>query len=639
MSTVTKKKSERLHEDTYVKQVSNIVNDRSDPERMAAAEVALLELALYDLWRNREALKKGMKEQQRKDVKKFYRALARSGQISPERATEILKHLGGPDGEEDHPSGSPQSSHSGGKGSFRQKVGVAGITGAFAAESIAESVTNTVGRMTEPAVAFLKESSVGKGIAAVSDYFANKASTFQYFAKAVREYGPMVGMRMVNAYFRYGGYDVPMKDGKTEFGEKMPTGTAGQVREGLIDILSKRLPSDQARRSGAKPPSEGFIVDRNGKVIAHGVGRGSDHYLPFSSRHLRKMRKMEGGELVRRRMLGGITAEDLHTGMMMGLDRVTVVSGAGTFSMELTGRSHGIKLEHMQVLSRFQELLDGKNKDYRGFNSALDTIEAEFPLHFKNQPGAKGDWSDITDPIGPKTKIMDEIKQLFNIFDAGDGDEDQQGPRGGGPNRPRNPWAESGRTNPAESNKWDAFGAGLPGAQRGESTREYYQRQARRGRAPLSVLRDIGRGYQHQAADVPQWVIDEIRHQEKLEQKGGGEVPPERQRARPVAPPGWEQEAARANPAETGAGQTGPVDWSTSEFEFGYNTLRDAGFNVQRLGNDKASRRLIETVDNLSMTQAAQLANSPEVFEIDTGDPDTVFESMRNWGFAGGPEA
>ncbi len=606
-----------LTDDKYVKQVTKIVNASNDPERMAAAEIALLELALYDLHRKGDELKKGIKEQQRKDVKKFYRALARTALYS-----DIGKHLGGESGDEPHPSGTPQDVHSGGgHGKFRQAVGVAGITAAFGLESIAESITNSAAKAIGPAVAYLKESSAAKGIWAVSEYFANKASTFQYFAKAVKEYGPFTAMRMTNAYFRYGGYDVPIKDGKTEFGEKIPTGTPGQVREGLIGFLASRLPNEQARDSGAKPPSEGFIIDRKGNVVAHGVGRGNDHYLPFSSRHLRKMRKMEGGEMVRRRMLGGPTAEDLHAAMMMGLDRLTVISGSGEFTVELTGRSHGLKLEHMQVLNRFNDLMDGKARDYQGFNSTLDTLMSEFPLHFKNRPGARGKWDDIEDPNGPKSRIMDELRDLFDVTDSG-----TKG--GGGGIYGGNPKKKT------DDKPWKAHEMDLPGAIGNESPADWFYR--RRKAAPgndKTLLEIVEQQYGAVGLEVPAWLENkkhEIKQTEAQTKKSPQQLKNESsQKAAPVLPD-WAKKTANANPTETGSGSSGgAVDWSTSEYEFAYQALKDSGYNVDRLGNDKVSQRLLATVDEMTNSQIERVANHAEIF-FETDDPADVLDRLMD---------
>lgn len=84
--------------------------------------------------------------------------------------------------------------------------------------------------------------------------------------------------------------------------------------------------------AGNTPPSEGFIIDRHGKVVSQAVGYGDDHYLPFNLKHLSKLR---GGQYVRTRSVGGPTSEDVYTALMTGAKRVTVVSRSGVFSFEI----------------------------------------------------------------------------------------------------------------------------------------------------------------------------------------------------------------------------------------------------------------------------------------------------------------
>lgn len=267
---------------------------------------------------------------------------------------------------------------------------------------------------------FLHESSLGQGIVAVADYFSKKGSKLQFAAKAIAEFGPVAGARIAYSYFRYGGYDVPMKqDGNrvvTEMGDTLPKPTsAADTRNWAIKALEKRLPSREADDSGAEPPSEGFLIDRDGNVLAHAVGRGNDHFLPFSVKHLRQMRKTSGAEYVRRRMFGGPTVEDLHAAMMMGADKLTVVSNSGTYTMGLSGRSHGIKMEHMQILQRYQDILDkSKRLDHAKYDSAMDALQSEFPLHIFKETSKAGAWKNDHDRIAPKNRFMDQLRRAFD---------------------------------------------------------------------------------------------------------------------------------------------------------------------------------------------------------------------------------
>jgi hypothetical protein len=202
---------------------------------------------------------------------------------------------------------------------------------------------------------FLQGSSLGEGILNVANFVGRTGGTVAFAARAIYEYGPRVGLEMAKNYYRYGGYEVRMSindEGQTvtEFGDVVPM-NAGRdaMREWAIHSLGKRLPTASAHNAGAMPPSEGFIIDGNGKILGHGVGRGKDHFMPFTSRQLlRAMRSDEGVELIRRRMYGGPTTEDLHAAMLLGAERLTVVSRGGTFTLDVSQRSHGIKLEHVR---------------------------------------------------------------------------------------------------------------------------------------------------------------------------------------------------------------------------------------------------------------------------------------------------
>jgi hypothetical protein len=275
--------------------------------------------------------------------------------------------------------------------------------------------------------AFLSSSTWGQGIADVAAFLADTGGKFRFAARAIGEFGPIAGVRMAHAYFRYGGYDMPMTRNAegllvTEYGDKVPAAeSAKKTREWAIDVLKSRLPGQEADNSGATPPSEGFIIDAQGNILAHGTGRGNDHFLPFSSRMLRKLRKQEGGEYVRRRMFGGPTAEDLHAAMSAGADRFTLVTNTGVFTVELTKRAHGLKMEHMQIVSRYQDILDTKNiLNYDAYKSAIAALSGEFPLHVRgNFFAAPGEWNAKHDRIGPKTKFMDQLRNLFDVVGGG----------------------------------------------------------------------------------------------------------------------------------------------------------------------------------------------------------------------------
>lgn len=110
--------------------------------------------------------------------------------------------------------------------------------------------------------------------------------------------------------------------------------------------------------SGNTPPSEGVILNADGQIVTQAIGYGDDHYLPFN---LKNLKGLKGGQYIRNRSVGGLTSEDIYTGLISGARAVTVVSRSGTFTMEFEpdfrgGRRHNDKARRMT--RRYEQLLD-----------------------------------------------------------------------------------------------------------------------------------------------------------------------------------------------------------------------------------------------------------------------------------------
>jgi len=110
--------------------------------------------------------------------------------------------------------------------------------------------------------------------------------------------------------------------------------------------------------SGNVPPSEGVILDRDGQIVTQAIGYGDDHYLPFN---LKNLKALKGGSYIRNRSVGGLTSEDIYTGLVSGARQVTVVSRSGVFTMEFEpdfrgARRHNDKAARMT--RRYEQLLD-----------------------------------------------------------------------------------------------------------------------------------------------------------------------------------------------------------------------------------------------------------------------------------------
>ena len=329
---------------------------------------------------------------------------------------------------------------------------------------------------------FLSGSTWGERIINGAEYLSKTGNRIRFAARVVADYGPFVGMRMLHSYFRYGGYDVEVPEPGTK-GAPPKGASREEVHNWAINRLQKKLPNEREYQlAGDHMPSEGFFVGRDGEVKAHAVGRGQDHFLPFGLSHLKQMRKEGGGEMIRRRAAGGITTEDLHIGMMMGLDQVTVVSNNGTFSMDITDRAKGLRSEHMQILGRFQDLVDSRggrrgNAGFDAYDTAMGALALEFPLHFKKNESSQSPQSQqFRDRAVPNKTLIDEFRELFN----------GSNPLGPGPG------AGSGReegSTPDGEWVWSVNNAGrtiynqsiFPGRRAGESEAEWKTRMRQAG--------------------------------------------------------------------------------------------------------------------------------------------------------------
>jgi hypothetical protein len=438
---------------------------RNTSQGVAALEMAFMELAVEALHAERHELERVAKG---RDVKKFYRAVAKTRLDSGLDVPEFVFKNDSPpnrsnkqwieeyDREGERVSGHWRSLRHGESqtSETKKKVreersqwesdqrkqeerkGLAGSSGdakTKAAKAARQFSTVYNNEQTQGAIrAYLgSKGGVASGILAVADYFTNTTGKIQFAAKAIKDFGPIAGVRLAHTYFRYGGYNVPMEEQNgrvvTELGDVLPVPqSAEHTRNRVIDILKSRLPGKEADSAKVSPPSEGFIIDSKGNVLAHAVGRGNDHFMPFNSRHLKAMRQTDGVEYVRRRMFGGPTTEDLHAAMLAGADRLTIVSNGGVFSIDLSARSHGIKMEHGQVLQRFQSLLDRNPLNFNGYKAALEALHSEFPLHFGKPDTRAGAWADKVDRIGPLARLSQQFKNTFGL-DTSDVKRDNQG--------------------------------------------------------------------------------------------------------------------------------------------------------------------------------------------------------------------
>lgn len=136
----------------------------------------------------------------------------------------------------------------------------------------------------------------------------------------------------------------------------------GAGRAVVAEYLRERIPDrglyNLQLHSGTTPPSEGVLINSDGRIVDQAIGYGDDHYLPFNLRNLKSLR---GGEYIRTRSVGGPTAEDIYTGLMSGAKRMTVVSRSGTFTVNFEpdfkgGRRYNDKA--LRMTRRYEQILD-----------------------------------------------------------------------------------------------------------------------------------------------------------------------------------------------------------------------------------------------------------------------------------------
>lgn len=145
--------------------------------------------------------------------------------------------------------------------------------------------------------------------------------------------------------------------------ERAPTWEERDLgRQVVVQALRNKMPTKRLYQlqlaSGNTPPSEGVILNEEGQIAVQAVGYGDDHYLPFN---LKNLKPLKNGEFIRTRSVGGLTSEDIYTGLVSGARQVTVTSRSGTYTMTFKpdfrgGRRHNDKARRMT--RRYEQLLD-----------------------------------------------------------------------------------------------------------------------------------------------------------------------------------------------------------------------------------------------------------------------------------------
>ena len=185
----------------------------------------------------------------------------------------------------------------------------------------------------------------------------------------------------------------------------MPVKTEHQESQ-LIQYFQDRLPSPDLyrlqRKSGTLPPSQGVIIDRHGRIAHEAVGYGEDWYLPFN---LKNLKALKGGEYVRTRAYGGLTTEDIYTGLVSGARSVTVVSNSGIFTLEFDDNFRGgrrLNDKAARMVSRYGHLLDAIENGQVDIGGLDPSLKAEIKAK------AARAYDPVTNPSGYEREVKEQ---------------------------------------------------------------------------------------------------------------------------------------------------------------------------------------------------------------------------------------
>jgi hypothetical protein len=164
----------------------------------------------------------------------------------------------------------------------------------------------------------------------------------------------------------------------------------------LIMRMASKVPTTELLElqlaSGHVPPSEGIIIDQSGTIVSQAVGYGDDWYLPFN---LKNISRVNGGEYIRTRVLGGPSSEDVYTALITEARAVTVISNSGIYTLEFDKDFRGARRfgdKPKRMVDRYERLLDAvkEGKVAPGVPSDVEE-EIRADIKAKNIKGAYAD--------------------------------------------------------------------------------------------------------------------------------------------------------------------------------------------------------------------------------------------------------
>lgn len=162
----------------------------------------------------------------------------------------------------------------------------------------------------------------------------------------------------------------------------------------VISFMRGKLPKaglyNLQLASGNTPPSQGVLIDKNGKIVDEAVGFGDDHYLPFN---LKKLKDLRGGQYVRTRSVGGPTAEDIYTGLMAGASQITVVSRSGTFQVTFAPDFKGSRRYNdkaLRMTRRYEQILDAVQSEQVDREGVMDEMRSAITQEVREEYAGLG---------------------------------------------------------------------------------------------------------------------------------------------------------------------------------------------------------------------------------------------------------
>ena len=154
-------------------------------------------------------------------------------------------------------------------------------------------------------------------------------------------------------------------------GDTAVAGLIGGIA-GTKSVLATLPELELSIASGELPPSQGVIINADGRMVTQAHGQRGDHYLPFN---LKNLKALQGGQYARTRAMGGPSSEDIYTGLVAGARKLQVVSNTGVFTVDFDPDLRGIRRysdKARQMVSRYEKLIETVDNNATGSRSLME---------------------------------------------------------------------------------------------------------------------------------------------------------------------------------------------------------------------------------------------------------------------------